>query len=623
MSRGSETKFPARFMYRKDYSSRKYVIIAGFVLVALVFLARLFYLQVATDQYRLSARDIALRRVVEYPARGRIYDRHHKLLVYNDAVYDLMVIPRQVKAMDTAKFCQLLQIDKAFFVKQMNKAKHYSYYKPSIFLKQLSKEEKGPIEEVMYEFPGFYFQTRTLRHYPHPIAAHVLGSVGEVSPRDIKRDPYYRQGDYIGKSGIEWFYEKELRGRKGSRLVEVDVHNNVKGSFQNGKFDTLAVPGADLTLSLDESLQAYGQRLMQNKTGSIVALVPQTGEILAFVSSPEYDPNLLVGRKRSENYNILLHDSLKPLLDRASSGTYPPGSTFKLVQALIGLQEHVVTPNTSFTCQGTASKPIACSHNHISPLKMQMAIELSCNSYFWKVFRAIMNDPRYANPHDAYDAWYKKVISFGFGHRFNTDIPFERPGNIPTRAYYNKVYRGSWNALTVRSLSIGQGEILVTPVQLANLAAIIANSGFYVKPHFLTGMSGRDTLSGKFKKKNYVAINPSYFRVAKKAMEEVFAGAEGTARFYQMDSITQAGKTGTVQNPHGKDHSIFMAFAPVEHPKIAIAVVVENAGFGSTWAAPIASLMMEHYLRGKTKRPRLEKRILQGDLIHNTKNKKP
>lgn len=611
-------------MYRKDYSGRKYVIVAGFVLVAVIFLVRLFYLQVYTNQYQLSARDIALRRVIEYPARGRIYDRNHKLLVYNDAVYDLMVIPRQVRKMDTAKFCGLLDIDKSFFIKQLKRARHYSYYKPSVFLKQLSKKEKGPIEEVMYEFPGFYFQTRTLRHYPLPIAAHVLGSVGEVSPRDMKRDAYYQQGDYIGKSGIEWFYEKELRGRKGSRLVEVDVHNNVKGIFQNGKFDTLAVAGADLTLSLNESLEAYGQRLMRNKTGGIVAIQPQTGEILAFISSPTYDPNLLVGRKRSRNYNQLLHDTLRPLMDRASSGVYPPGSTFKLVQALIALQAHVVRENTFFTCQGTASKPIACAENHVSPLSMKLAIELSCNTYFWKTFRAIMNNPKYSNTHDAFSAWRKEVLRFGFGHRFNTDIPFERPGNIPTRKYYNKLYRGSWNALTIRSLSIGQGEILVTPVQLANLAATIANGGYYTKPHFLIGMSGDDTLSGKYKKKNYINnIDPSYFRFAKEAMAAVFSGSHGTARFYQMDSISQAGKTGTAQNPHGKDHSIFMAFAPVEHPQIAIAVVVENAGYGATWAAPIASLMIEHYLRGKTKRPRLEKRIMDADLIPNKKSKKP
>jgi len=609
-------------MYRKDYSARKYIIAAGVILVAGIFLMRLFYLQVYTKQYQLSARDIALRRVIEYPARGRIYDRNHKLLVYNDAVYDLMVIPRQVKSMDTLKFCRLLQIDKAYFIKSMKKARHYSYYKPSVFLKQLSKEDKGPIEEVMYEFPGFYFQTRMLRHYPQPVAAQVLGSVGEVNPRDLRRDRYYGQGDYIGKSGIERFYEKELRGRKGSRLVEVDVHNNVKGSFQNGKFDTLAVAGDDLTLSLDENLQAYGQLLMHNKTGSIVAIEPKSGQILVFISSPTYDPNLLVGRQRSENYHKLLLDSLKPLMNRASSGTYPPGSTFKLVETLIGLQEHVVTADTWFTCQGPASKPIACD-SYVSPLQMRLAIALSCNCYFWKTFRAIIDNPKYANTHDAFDAWRKKVIGFGLGHRFKTDIPSEKPGYIPTRAYYDKVYHGSWNAMTIRSLSIGQGEILVTPVQLANVAAIIANRGYYIKPHFLIGISGDDNLTEKYHKKLKVAFDQDYYKVAREAMTEVFTSKQGTARFYYMDSLSQAGKTGTSQNPHGKDHSIFMAFAPVDHPKIAIAVVVENAGFGATWAAPIASLMMEHYLRGKTKRPKLEKRIIDGDLNHYQKPEKP
>ncbi len=619
---GSHKYFSLYFMYRKDYSARKFIIAAGIILVAGIFLARLFYLQVYTNQYRLSARDIALRRVIEYPARGRIYDRNHNLLVYNDAVYDLMVIPRQVKSMDTNKFCRLLQIDKAFFIKSLKKARHYSYYKPSVFLKQLSKEEKGPIEEVMYEFPGFYFQTRMLRRYPQPVAAQVLGSVGEVNPHDLRRDRYYGQGDYIGKSGIERFYEKELRGRKGSRLVEVDVHNNVKGSFQNGKFDTLAVAGDDLKLSLDENLQAYGQLLMHNKTGSIVAIEPESGEILAFISSPTYDPNLLVGRQRSENYHKLLLDSLKPLMNRASSGTYPPGSTFKLIEALIGLQDGVVTANTWFTNQGPASKPIP-SDSYISPVQMKLAIAVSINSYFWKTFQAIIDNPKYANTHDAFDAWRKKVISFGLGHRFNTDIPSEKPGYIPTRAYYDKVYHGSWNAMTIRSLSIGQGEILVTPVQLANVVTIIANQGYYIKPHFLIGMSGDDTLTEKYHKKLKVAFDQDYYKVAREAMTEVFTSKQGTARFYYMNSLSQAGKTGTSQNPHGKDHSIFMAFAPVDHPKIAIAVVVENAGFGATWAAPIASLMMEHYLRGKTKRPKLEKRIIDSDLNHYQKPEKP
>ncbi len=593
-----------------------------FVFIAMVFLARLFYLQVISNQYKLSARNIALRTITEYPPRGRIYDRNHQLLVYNDAVYDLMVIPRQVKKLDTLKFCRLLQIDKAYFERQMHHAKHYSYYKPSVFLKQLSKKEKGPVEEIMFEFPGFYFQTRMLRHYPYPIAAHLLGSVGEVSQRDLRKDPFYRQGDYIGKSGIERYYEKVLRGTKGSRIVEVDVHNNIKGSFQNGRFDTLAVPGADLSLSLDEKLQSYGEQLMHNKIGSIVAIDPESGDILAMVSSPNFDPNLLVGRQRSKNYVTLLHDSLKPLINRAVSGTYPPGSTFKLVNALIGLQEKVITPQTPFTCQGTASKPIACSHNHISPLRLEEAISLSCNSYFWKTFQRIINNPAFKNRHLAYEDWYKKVISFGFGHRFNTDIPFEKPGNIPSRHYFDRLYRGSWNALTVRSLSIGQGEILVTPIQLANLAAVIANRGYYVAPHFLMKISKDDTISSGFKSIHKVDIEQHYFKIAVNSMREVFDGKEGTARFYKLDSLSQAGKTGTVQNPHGKDHSIFMAFAPVDHPKIALAVVVENAGFGSTWAAPVASLMIEKYLRGYSKRKRLEKRIMEGDLIHHVNSKK-
>ncbi len=605
-------------MYKKDFSNRKYFVIGLFVLIVILFVVRLYYLQVVNNKYKLSARNIALRSVTEYPARGRIYDRNNNLLVYNDAVYDLMVIPRQVKKIDTLKFCQLLGITPAIFIKQMKKARHYSYYKPSIFLKQLSKKDKGPIGELMYEFPGFYFQTRLLRHYPKPIAAHLLGSVGEVNNRDLKKDSYYKQGDYIGKSGIEKFYEKELRGKKGSSIVEVDVHNRVIDKFQGGRFDTLAIPGEDIKLSLDSRLQYFGQKLMRNKIGSIVAIEPATGEILAMITSPSYNPNLLVGRKRSANYVKLLHDSLKPLMNRAVIGTYPPGSTFKLVNALIALQNKVITPNTSFTCQGPDSKPIACSHYHISPLKLEDAIALSCNSYFWKTYKKILNNPHFKNSHEAYADWYKKVSSFGFGHRFKTDIPFERAGNIPSENYFNRLYRGSWNALTVRSLSIGQGEILVTPVQLANLSAILANRGYYITPHFLIHASRSDSLSVKMNKKYNVDVeNPNYYKTVIDAMEKVFDNKEGTARFYFMKDITQAGKTGTVQNPHGKDHSIFIAFAPVDHPRIAIAVVVENAGFGSTWAAPIASLMIEKYLTGHIKRKALEKRIEDGDLIHN------
>jgi penicillin-binding protein 2 len=607
-------------MYKKNYSGRKYLVIGIFVTIALIFLIRLFYLQVASNQYQLSARNIALRRIVEYPPRGRIFDRSHHLLVYNDAVYDLMVIPRQVKNIDTTKFCQLLGITRSFFIDQMKKAENYSYYKPSEFLKQLSKKEKGPIEEVMYEFPGFYFQTRTLRHYPEPIAANVLGNVGEVSDNDLRKDNYYSSGDYIGKSGIEKYYEKELRGKKGSRIVEVNVHNIVKGSFQNGKFDTLAIQGEDVTLGLDARLQAFGQRLMVNKTGSIVALDPNTGEILAMVTSPSYDPNLLVGRSRSENYIRLLNDSLKPLMNRAVLGAYPPGSTFKPVNALIALNNGVITAGTMFTCQGKASVPIACDENHVSPLDMITAIAVSCNSYFWKTFKRIMDNPRFTDMHDAYVDWYNKVKTFGFGETFNTDIPYERPGNIPSKRYFDKLYRGSWNALTVRSLSIGQGEILVTPIQMANEAAILANRGYYIDPHFIESIGNDDTVPARFTKKHYVAVqNPLYYKQVIEGMEKVFDSSIGTARFYKMDSVPQAGKTGTAQNPHGKDHSLFIEFAPVDHPKIAIAVIIENAGYGTTWAAPIASLMVEKYLTGKITRKKLEERMLKADLNHDPK----
>jgi penicillin-binding protein 2 len=603
-------------MYKKNYSSRKYVIISIFVFVALLFLIKLYFLQISDNKYSTSANNLVLRTITEYPQRGKIYDRNGKLIVYNDAVYDLMVIPRQVTNIDTAEFCSLLGIDTAFFKKQMKKAIHYSRYKPSVFIKQLSKEEYARIEDKMYKFKGFFVQRRALRKYNIPIAGHLLGSVGEVNHRDLKRDSYYTRGDYIGKSGIERFYEKQLRGTKGSKIIQVDVHNRNKGSYQNGKYDTLAISGKNITLSIDAELQAYGEKLMQNKTGSIVVIEPKTGEILAMVSSPTFDLNLLVGRQRSKNYNALLHDSLKPLMNRAVSGTYPPGSTFKMINALVALQERAITPKTKFSCQGPESKPIRCTHHHITPLDLNEAIKQSCNPYFWNTFKSIMNKPSLGGVHKAYEKWYNDIRSFGFGQKFNTDIPFEVKGNIPSKSYFDKVYRGSWNALTVRSLAIGQGEILITPIQLANLAAVIANKGYYFPPHFLKHTEGSDSLMNKFKTKINTTVKPKYFSVVQHAMREVFSKQHGTAHYYEVDTLQQCGKTGTVQNPHGEDHSLFIAFAPMDNPKIAISVIVENGGFGSRWAAPIASLMIEKYLTGKIKRKRLEKRIMEGDLIH-------
>lgn len=607
-------------MYSKDYSSRKNIIIGIFILVALLFIIRFFYLQVIDNSYKLSAENIVLRNVRDYPPRGLIYDRNGKLLVFNEAAYDLMIIPNRVKNFDTSMFCDLIDIDKQTFKKKINKAKRYSHYKPTTFMKQISKKDIGKIQEKLYAFNGLYIQTRTLRQYPLPIAGHMLGSIAEVNQKEIDNDGFYQPGDYIGKSGIERYYEKYLRGKSGMSIVEVDNHNRVKGKYSNGDFDTLAIAGKDIYLGIDADLQLYGEQLMQNKRGSVVAIDPKTGEILALISSPGYNPNLLVGRERSPNYTRLLNDTLVPLMNRATMGTYPPGSTFKMVNALIGLQEKTANIQTKYGCKGLLSVPIKCTHTHKSPLDLMEAIEQSCNPYFWNTFKSILENPRYKNSQEGFKEWYRNVVSFGFGRKFNTDIPFEVSGNVPDNKYFDRLYRGSWNALTVRSLSIGQGEILVTPIQLANLSVIIANKGYYYPPHLLVDMEGEENINKEFKVKQLTTIDPKNFDVARNAMLNVFEAEHGTARWYALDGIRQCGKTGTVQNPHGDDHSIFIAFAPMENPKIALSVIVENAGFGSTWAAPIASLMIEKYLLREVKRTNLEKRIMEGDLIHPNKD---
>jgi penicillin-binding protein 2 len=600
----------------RNLSERKYVVIAIFVIVAVIFIVRLLILQLFDDSYILSAENNVLRKITIYPNRGRIYDRNGELLVYDEAAYDLLVIPRQVKELDTAEFCHILNIPDSVFKIKMKKAKKYSRYKPSIFLEQISKQEFGYLEEKLYKFPGFYVQTRSLRKYNRPIAAHTLGYIGEVNNKEMKADSYYHQGDYIGKSGIEKFFEKELRGKKGVGVVMVDVHNRQQGSYKNGKYDTLSVPGKDHYLSIDADLQAYAERLMQNKIGSIVAIDPETGGILAFVTSPTYDPNLLVGRVRGKNFGMLMHDSLKPLLNRAIMGRYSPGSTFKPVQALIGLQENVLRKSTSYVCYGPATTPIRCTHNHESPLQLQHAIEQSCNPYFWNVFKSIINNPKYRSVEEAYNEWRSYVMSFGFGTKFKTDIPFEVSGNVPTAEYFNKIYgKGHWNALTIRSLAIGQGEILVTPLQLANESVIIANKGYYYPPHIVEAIGSPDNIIKEFRVKKETKVKPDKFDVVREAMLEVFEGEHGTARWAKLEGVKICGKTGTVQNPHGKDHSIFVAFAPMQNPKIAMSVIVENSGYGSTWAAPIASLMIEQYLNDTITRKRLEKRILDGNLI--------
>lgn len=591
-----------------NYSHRKYVIGSIFILVAVILLIKLFMIQIVDDSYKQSSDNNTLRYITQYPSRGKIYDRNGKLLVYNEAVYDLMIIPSQARNIDTAAFCKLLNISNETYNNNLKKAKRYSSITPSIFISQITKEEYGHIAEVLYHYPGFYFQTRAIRQYPKPIAAHTLGSIGEVTKPEMERDSYYNLGDYIGKSGIEKYYEKDLRGKKGIKITVVDVHNREKERFMNGEYDTLPVPGKDIILGLDADLQAYGEYLMAGKTGSIVAIEPTTGQILAMVSSPTYDPNELVGRTRGLRYSELLNDPDKPLINRAISGTYPPGSTFKMINGLISLQSGVITVNTAYPCSGPNSVPIKCTHYHSSPVKLYDAIENSCNPYFWQAFQDMLNSRRFGSPREGFKFWYDNVTSFGLGRAFNSDIPFTVSGNIPKMEYYDKVYRGVWNAMTVRSLSIGQGEILVTPLQLANVAAAIGNEGYFYEPHYIKSFGDpNDSVSFE---KHFIDIKKKHFQDVKKGMQSVFEGEHGTARMSKISGITVGGKTGTAENPHGPDHSIFMGFAPVDNPQIAIAVVVENAGFGSTWAAPIASLMIEKYIKGEVMRPNIEKRVL-------------
>ncbi len=591
-----------------NYSQRQYVIGSIFILVAIILLIKLFVIQIVDDSYKHSSNTNTLRYITQYPSRGKIYDRNGKLLVYNDAVYDLMIIPSQAKDIDTASFCKLLNINNSVYNTNLKKAKKYSNITPSIFISQITKEEYGRIAERLYHYPGFYFQTRSIRQYPMPIAAHTLGSIGEVTKPEMEKDSYYQLGDYIGKSGIEKFYEKELRGTKGLKITVVDVHNREKERFMDGAFDTLPKAGTDIILGLDADLQAYGEYLMAGKTGSIVAIEPTTGQILAMVTSPTYDPNELVGRKRGMRYNELLKDPEKPLINRAISGTYPPGSTFKMINGLVSLQSGVINANTAYPCNGPKSAPIKCTHFHGSPVRLYDAIENSCNPYFWQAFQDMMNSKRFENQKAAFKFWYDLVTSFGLGSAVKTDIPFTVSGNIPKMEYYDKVYHGVWNALTIRSLSIGQGEILVTPLQLANVAAAIGNEGYFYEPHYIRSFGNSDD-SVSFEK-HIINIDQRHFKDVKKGMQSVFEGEHGTAKWSKIPDITIGGKTGTAENPHGLDHSIFMAFAPVENPQIAIAVVVENAGFGSTWAAPIASLMIEKYIRGYVTRKNVEQRVL-------------
>ncbi|MFY9310509.1 MAG: penicillin-binding protein 2 [Bacteroidia bacterium] len=604
-------------------SDRKYIIMGVFVFIGVIYIARLFYIQVIDDSYKLDARNQAFRYNTEFAVRGYIYDRNNKLLVYNEAAYDLMVLPKEIKNLDTNDLCDLLGITKESFIRKMKKAVQApnSPRKQSIFEKQLSPKEYASLQERLYRFPGFFVQSRTLRKYPKKIAAHTLGYIGEADKKTTEKDPYYKEGDYLGISGIERTYEKVLRGRKGMRIMMVDVNNREKGSYMNGLYDTMAIPGKPLTSTIDRDLQEYAELLMQNKRGSVVAIEPSTGEILAIVTSPTYDPNLLVGRARNKNFAMLYSDTLgNPLFNRSTMASYPPGSTFKLIMALIGLHEHVLTPSTRYPC-ARGYPPLGgrpkC-HPHPSPMDLEGAIGTSCNSYFSYVFKSVIDDKTYDDTYKAYANWRDIAMSFCLGTKTGSDLANELRGNVPSIKYYDKVFgKGSWKASTVISLGIGQAEMGITPLQNANLVTIIANKGWYYTPHIVKAIGGNpnDTLLDRFKVKHYTKITDTaiYNHVIQGMARAVESGTAGALK---IEGIPYCAKTGTAQNPHGKDHSVFVSFAPKQNPKIAIGILIENAGFGSTWAGPIARLMMEKYLKGKITRPDLEKRMIEGDLIH-------
>lgn len=594
------------------FTERKYVIGAIYGIVGIIFILRLFWMQVIDDSYKLSAENNSRRNVTQYPARGLILDRNGKLIVFNEAAYDLMVTPFQVQQFDTTELCNILEIPKSYLIHTLDSARNYSRFKPSEVVKQMSAVTYARLQEKLYKFPGFYVQSRTLRKYNYKIASHVLGYVGEVDQKIIDKNNYYKARDYIGTTGLERTYEEDLRGRKGVNILLVDVHNRVVGSYLNGKYDTTAVVGNDLTTTLDADLQQYAEYLMQKMHGSVVAIEPSTGEILVMASLPTYDPSLLVGRVRRKNIGTLLRDTIhKPMFDRAVMAVYPPGSTFKLINGMIGMQEGVLTPANTYGCSmgyHAGGLTVGC-HRHPSPLNYIGGVQNSCNAYFCNVFRNILDNKQYPSLADAYNMWRYHVLSFGFGKKLGTDLPNELNGYIPDVGYYDRYHgKGRWKSLTVISLSIGQGEIGITPLQMANMAATLANRGYYYTPHLVKKIKGKGDIDPKFKEKHFTDIDTAYFTPTIEGMS--MAVKAGTATVARLKDIEVCAKTGTAQNPHGEDHSIFIAFAPRNNPKIAITVYVENGGFGATWAGPVASLLIEKYLTDTITRPHLEQHLL-------------
>ena len=591
----------------KSYNleNRRFVIGGIALAIVLVYIIRLFTIQLLSDDFKKNADSNAFLKKIDYPSRGAIYDRNGKLMVYNQPSYDIMVVMNEAKGhIDTLELCNALGISKEYFVKRMDDIKDrsknpgYSRFTEQLFLTQLSDREFSVFREKMFRFPGFYVQKRSIRQYTYPYAAHVLGDIGEVSVSDIEEDNYYQPGDYIGKLGVEKYYEKELRGEKGVQIMLRDAHGRIQGSYHNGKFDRRPVAGRDLTLSIDVKLQALGERMLQGKIGSIVAIEPATGEVLAMVSSPTYDPRNLVGRQRSKAHAALSRNVWKPLLNRSIMGQYPPGSTFKTTQALTYQTEGIITPNTMFPCHHGFSYRglhVGC-HGHASPLNLIEAISTSCNGYFcWGLYYMLGNRRKYGNVQKAMDRWRDYMVSMGFGYKLGIDLPGEKRGLIPNASFYDRAYHKSWNGLTVISIAIGQGEVNLTPLQIANLGATIANRGYFYTPHVVRKVQGLP-LDTAFTHRHRTMASVRAYSAVVAGMRS--SALKGTCKALGHLPFTVCGKTGTAQN-RGQDHSVFMGFAPMDNPKIAIAVYVENGGFGADFAVPIAGVLFEQYMTGK------------------------
>lgn len=601
---------------------RKVLLPTIIIIATILLILRLFYLQIIDDTFKLKSDNNAIKIQYDYPERGYIYDRHGKLLVANQPSYDIMVIPREMKNIDTLEFCQLLNIRKDDFIKIIAKAKVYSPRLPSVFLPQLNKLEYAAFQEKIRKFPGFYIQKRSLRDYQVKFGANIFGFITQASEKTIEKNPYYNSGDLLGKQGVEESYETILRGIKGVKYIQKDKFNREIGSYKEGEFDTIAKQGEDIHLTIDAELQQYGEELMIHKRGGIVAIEPATGEILALVTAPSYDPAILVGRQRSKNYTMLYNDSIaKPLYDRGLLAEYPPGSPFKILTGLIGLQEGVIDENTTVFCRHGFSyargRFMRC-HCHGGALQLHRGIYESCNAYFGTTYMRTID--KFARPADGVDVWSRHLKSFGLGEFMGYDLPTGRRGKAPTSKTYKRIYpNGGWRSTAIVSNAIGQGEVLMTPIQLANMMAAVANHGFYYTPHIIKRIEG-EAIDKKFKTKHVTTINRKYFQPVIDGLFDVYN--MGTAHALQVEGIEICGKTGTAENYakiNGKrvklqDHSIFVAFAPRHNPKIAIAVLVENGYWGARWAGPITSLMIEKYLRKKITRTDLEKRMLEGSL---------